>query len=101
MKIFSTLASRICGFLTLIALLTVSSFSQISLRNAVDTDGDHKADFTVFRPSDHNWWTLKSAGGFTVQNWGSPNDDFPTPGDYDGDGKGDISVWRDTTGQWF
>jgi hypothetical protein len=23
------------------------------------------------------------------------------PGDFDGDGKGDISVWRDTTGAWY
>jgi hypothetical protein len=26
---------------------------------------------------------------------------FYDPGDYDGDGKGDISIWRDTTGVWW
>ena len=32
--------------------------------------------------------------------WGVP-DDTPVPGDYDGDAKTDIAVFRPATGQWF
>jgi hypothetical protein len=101
MRNFSTLACKVCTFVTLVAIFAGSAFSQLKLRTALDTDGDGKADLSIFRPSDHNWYVLKSNGGVVVQNWGSPNEDFPTPGDYDHDGKGDISVWRDTTGFWY
>src|SRR5258708_34556874 len=75
--------------------------ANLRLREAMDVDHDGKADYPICRPSDQNWYLLKSGGGAIVQQWGVPNTDFPTPGDYDGDGKGDISVWRDTTGTWY
>ncbi len=88
--------------LAVLTLITVSSaFSQISLRKALDTDGDGKADFSVFRPSSNVWYINQSGGGFSIQTFGLANEDFITPGDYDGDGKADIGVWRDTTGVWY
>ncbi len=90
------------GLLGLVVLLVTSTaFSQISLRNALDFDGDGRADFTVFRPSQNFWYVNQSSGGFTVTNFGLANRDFMTPGDYDGDGRADISVWRDTDGVWY
>lgn len=76
----------------------ISTPAQIKLRDALDFDGDDKADFVIFRPSNNVWYAYLSAGGFSINTFGLANQDFMTPGDYDGDGKGDLSVWRDTDG---
>ena len=96
-----TISGRIGLFFACLLLLTASSQAQVSLRTAMDTDKDGKADLSIFRPEDGIWYILKSAGGVTFQPFGIANEDFPTPGDYDGDGKGDISVYRDTEGNWY
>lgn len=93
-----TRSSKFTLIFASVLLLVISASAQLSLRNAVDTDKDNKADFSVFRPSNGVWYILKSSGGFTFQQFGVGDDDTMTPGDYDGDGKGDIAVWRDSTG---
>lgn len=45
---------------------------------AADYDGDGKADIGVFRPTEGNWYLLKSTSGFAAQSFGS-NGDIPTP----------------------
>jgi hypothetical protein len=35
-----------------------------------------------------------------VVHWGVEND-VPVPGDYDGDGKTDIAIWRPGDGFWY
>jgi photosystem II stability/assembly factor-like uncharacterized protein len=63
-----------------------------------DFDGDGKTDISVFRPSDTNWYLLRSTAGFTGAQFGMATDQL-APGDYDGDGKTDLGVFRD--GTWY
>jgi IPT/TIG domain-containing protein/glucodextranase-like protein/Big-like domain-containing protein/VCBS repeat protein/uncharacterized protein DUF4329 len=73
-----------------------------------DYDGDGQADIALFRAWDPTqqktlWWVLESHANFTTQwfrEWGTPTD-VPVPGDYDGDGKMDLAVYRPSTGQWL
>ena len=72
-----------------------------------DFDGDGKGDITIYRPGTTTWWTLKSSTGYSVSTAtantvaGTNSSDIPVPGDYDGDGKTDLTVFRPSTGQWI
>ncbi len=78
---------------------------------AADYDGDGRADIAVWRPGDPAdpleevgvWYIIRSSDGATVtQQWGSSAlADVPVPGDYDGDGRADLAVWRPRSGTWF
>jgi hypothetical protein len=65
-----------------------------------DFDGDGMSDISVFRPTEGNWYTIRSSGGISTSNWGIATD-IPVPGDYDGDGKTDLGVFRPSDGNWF
>jgi hypothetical protein len=72
----------------------------------VDYDGDGRTDYSVLRfpnvaapaQAPITWYNLNSSTGqYAVANFGDVNAfDFPAPGDYDGDGKADIALFRST-----
>lgn len=65
----------------------------ITPRSRADFDGDGRTDVSVFRPSEGNWYLLRSTTGLAVLNWGISGDRL-VPGDYDGDGKADVAIFR-------
>ncbi|MEJ7849440.1 MAG: choice-of-anchor Q domain-containing protein [Pyrinomonadaceae bacterium] len=65
-----------------------------------DFDGDGTTDLSVYRPSEGNWYLLRSQAGFNVTSWGLASD-IVAPGDFDGDGKADFSVFRPSEGNWY
>jgi spore coat protein A, manganese oxidase len=101
MRSFLAAFGKAAFYAALVLALTVPTFAQMSLRDAVDSDGDNKADYLIFRPSNNQWYIAKSGGGIRVQQFGIYNEDFMVPGDYDGDGIGEIAVWRETNGNWY
>ena len=72
-----------------------------------DYDGDGKTDFAVVRegatPTASLVWYIQrsSNGSLIATSFGLTGSDLNTQNDYDGDGKTDISVWRDTTGVFY
>ena len=57
------------------------------------------SDLAVWRPSTGTWWVLGGTNSQqTSQAWGAAGDK-EAPGDYDGDGKTDVAVYR--AGVWY
>ena len=44
--------------------------------------------------------SCRTTAGFTAFSWGSAGD-IAAPGDFDGDGKTDVAVFRPSTGVWY
>ncbi|MGI9056666.1 MAG: FG-GAP repeat domain-containing protein, partial [Pyrinomonadaceae bacterium] len=64
-----------------------------------DYDGDSITDIASF--VDGNWTIKKSSNGQTqTTTWGTSGDK-PVVGDYDGDGKADLSIFRPSTNTWW
>src|SRR5262245_1283311 len=72
-----------------------------------DLDGDGRDDLIVWRPSSGTFYWLTAASGYSyasygARQWGSQSlGDVPLAGDFDRDGRDDLTVWRPGTGVWF
>lgn len=76
---------------------------------AADYNGDKRADIAVFRPDTNVWFLYNNYLSYYYANpqlnysatqYGTSGDNL-VPGDYDGDKKADIAVWRPSSGIWF
>jgi len=84
------------ALLSLVFLLACFSItSAVPQRAVLDFDGDNKTDYGVVRSVTGNltWYLQQSAEGFRAQPWGRSGDSI-VPGDYDGDRRWDVAIWR-------
>jgi uncharacterized delta-60 repeat protein len=66
-----------------------------------DFDGDSKSDFSIFRPSNGQWWFLRSSDNSNYALQFGTSTDKIVPADYTGDGKTDVALYRPSSGEWF
>ena len=75
---------------------------QLGVQRPVDYDGDGRTDYSILRfpnvlppaMAPITYWNLNSTTGVQNAFWGDANTDFPAPGDYDGDGRTDVAIYR-------
>src|SRR6185437_9172781 len=54
----------------------------------------------VFRPGNQNWYLFENYSNIVTTTWGESGD-IPVSGDFDGDGKADVAIWRPADGMWW
>jgi hypothetical protein len=73
---------------------------QLGIKRPVDFDGDGRQDLSVLRfpavaPQPITYWNNNTTTGQQAGIvFGDASTDFPVPGDYDGDGRDDVAIYR-------
>ena len=84
---------------TFFLLTALFVFSNLPASAFPHFDYDNKMDFAVFRPGDRHWHSFSSEyESHSAMQWGLATDVL-VPGDYDGDKRADVAVFR--RGTWF
>jgi len=100
----ATAAGSIGGALNLTPLrgIAVATSGASPAVNLLDTDGNRRADFIVSRVNGNvNSILIRQPNGTATTTPFGFADDIFTPGDYDGDGRTDIAVWRPSNGTFY
>ena len=81
------------------ATAVIKNYNPLTARSVFyDFDGDARSDISVFRPDNGTWYLLNSQIGYSASAFGISADKL-VPGDYDGDRKTDVAVYRN--GTWY
>jgi subtilisin-like proprotein convertase family protein len=72
---------------------------QVAVGNLFDYNGDRRTDFSVFRPSNTNWFIQSLNGNGAAKIFARPTD-LVVPADYNGDNIADYAFYRPESGLW-
>ena len=89
---------------TVAGVSTSASFSLSNLANPVNNFlGNGVSVPVIFRRTNANTaqWFVEGSSVINGRYFGSGSLDIPLTGDFDGDGKTDLAVYRPSTSQWF
>jgi subtilisin-like proprotein convertase family protein len=72
---------------------------QVAVGNLFDYNGDRRTDFSVFRPSNANWFIQTLNGTGAAKIFARPGD-LVVPADYNGDNIAEYAFYRPESGLW-
>ena len=65
-----------------------------------DYDGDGKTDLAYYRPSNGQWFGVRTTGQVALPLTTFGPNEYPVPSYYDGDVKADVAIYNFNTGLW-